>query len=168
MCKTNWMLAVSFFLAAAVWAQQPETKPTPPPPTVKLMLSTPATGPDVNVPPACPAQFDDSLATDGIVGKNETGVTHPKPKLTPPAEFSDEARREIKKQHIKNFEAISVIGFVVDENGKPRDLCLKKAAGFGLDAQAAKAVWQYRLAPATKDGKPVAARLTVEVNFRLY
>jgi hypothetical protein len=39
---------------------------------------------------------------------------------------------------------------------------------YGLDAQTEKAVGQYRFNPATKDGKPARARISIEVNFRLY
>jgi len=43
-----------------------------------------------------------------------------------------------------------------------------QSAGYGLDAEAAEAVQQYRFAPATKEGKPVAARIHVQVDFRLH
>jgi TonB family protein len=125
-------------------------------------------GKHVTEPPACPAKFDDSLATSGIVGKDTEGVTPPKPTHTPEAEFSDEARRGIDRAGIKNFESVSLLGLVVDTTGKPQDLCIKKSAGYGLDIQAAKAVWKYRFKPATKDGHPVPMRLTVEVNFKRY
>jgi outer membrane biosynthesis protein TonB len=38
----------------------------------------------------------------------------------------------------------------------------------GLDEKALEAVQKYRFKPAMKDGKPVAAMIGVEVNFRLY
>ena len=42
---------------------------------------------------------------------------------------------------------------------------LSRSAGYGLDAKAAEAVGQYEFSPATKDGKPVAARIHIETNF---
>jgi protein TonB len=103
------------------------------------------------------------------VGKDLDGVTPPKAKFTPEAKFSDEARKAARKMRFKSlFSAISLISLVVDVAGNPQNICLKKPAGFGLDAQAAKAVRQYRFEPAVKDGKPVPMRLTVEVNFRTY
>ena len=115
-------------------------------------------------PPACPAKFDDSLETDGIV-VDFKGVRPPKPTIQPIAEFSDKARREGRKHHIYQF--ISVVSMVVGVDGVPRDVCLVKAAGYDLDAKAAEAAWQYRFKPAMYDGRPVAARVTMEVNFRL-
>ncbi len=117
--------------------------------------------------PLCPATFNDSLATDGIAGKDDKTVAHPIPTYQPAAEFSDEARRQGKgKQGIRHFEAD--VSFVVDTAGKPQNVCLTQSAGWGLDAKAAEAVQKYQFKPATEDGKPVAARLTVRVDFRLY
>jgi outer membrane biosynthesis protein TonB len=38
----------------------------------------------------------------------------------------------------------------------------------GLDQKALEAVERYRFKPAMKNGKPVAAAISVLVNFRLY
>jgi protein TonB len=40
--------------------------------------------------------------------------------------------------------------------------------GMGLDEKALEAIRKYRFKPATKDGKSVAAAITVEVDFRLF
>ncbi len=84
------------------------------------------------------------------------------------AEFSDKARRVIKQKHMRPFSGIVLIRLIVDEHGNPQDLCLQKSLGLGLDANAAKAVEQYRFSPATKDGESVSDRITVEVNFKLW
>ena len=117
-------------------------------------------------PPACPAKFDDSLETNGIAGDFRHGVTPPKATVSPAAELSERARKEAHKRHFLN--AVSVLSMIVGEDGVPRNVCLKQGAGYDLDAQAAKAALKYRFEPATKDGDPVAARITMEVNFRAY
>ncbi len=38
----------------------------------------------------------------------------------------------------------------------------------GLDQKAIESVRQWKFEPATKDGVPVAVRVNVEVQFRLY
>jgi outer membrane biosynthesis protein TonB len=43
-----------------------------------------------------------------------------------------------------------------------------RSLGMGLDEKALEAVSRYRFKPALKNGKPVPAIITVEVNFRLY
>jgi TonB family protein len=40
--------------------------------------------------------------------------------------------------------------------------------GDGLDQKAIESVRQWEFEPATKDGAPVAVRVNVEVQFRLY
>jgi TonB family protein len=45
---------------------------------------------------------------------------------------------------------------------------VQRGLGMGLDQKAVEAVKQWKFDPATKDGKPVAVQINVEVNFRLY
>ena len=117
---------------------------------------------------ACPAKFDDSLATDGVAPMGMVpGVTPPKAVWTEEAGFTSKARKEIHKRAMFPYESVSRIALVVDAKGMPRDLCVEHSAEFDLDQAAAQSVWQYRFQPATKDGKPVAKRMTVEVSFRL-
>jgi TonB family protein len=49
-----------------------------------------------------------------------------------------------------------------------RDLKVTKNLDEDLDKQALKAVSTWKFEPATKDGKPMAVHLPVEVTFRLY
>jgi len=121
-------------------------------------------------PPHCPATFDDSLEGNGIAPKvgRDTGITPPKAIHTAIAQITDEARIAYKNNKTNESEFRSVISLVVDTSGNPTNLCLKSAAGYGLDAEAGKAVRQYRFAPATKDGTPVAARISIESTFRFY
>jgi TonB family protein len=69
------------------------------------------------------------------------------------------------KKGILDFEAD--LSLVVDITGRPQDVCLTQSAGWGLDAKAAEAVQKYQFNPAIKDGKPVAARIVVQVKFQL-
>src|ERR1700692_408884 len=83
------------------------------------------------IPPlhSCPAKFDDSLETNGIVPEGIVrGVTLPKPLHTPEAEFSDKARREVNRQGLRPFVSISAIELVVGTDGNPRALCVKHSA----------------------------------------
>jgi TonB family protein len=116
--------------------------------------------------PLCAAPFNDSLETDGIAAKGDKGVAHPIPTYQPVAQFSNEARRQgMGKKGILDFEAD--LSLVVDITGRPQDVCLTQSAGWGLDAKAAEAVQKYQFNPAIKDGKPVAARIVVQVKFQL-
>jgi TonB family protein len=121
----------------------------------------------VSRPPDCPAKFDDSLETNGIVAERTSGVKQPKPVNTPEAEFSEKTRREINKKHLRPFFSVSLLSFVVDADGHTRDVCVKKSGQFDSDEQAAKAVMQWRFEPATKEGQPVAMRISTEISFAI-
>jgi hypothetical protein len=83
----------------------------------------------------------------------------------PKASLPDEVLKSIKDQHIEKFEAISLIGMTVDVHGMPRDTCVLKEAGHGLDRNALKVASEYRFKPATLEGKPVPVRVAVELRF---
>jgi hypothetical protein len=117
---------------------------------------------------SCPAQFNDSLQTDGVAPMGSiAGITQPKAVWTPEAEFTDKARKEIHKRAMFPYRSTSTLALVVDPKGLPRELCIQHSAEYDLDKAAAASVWQYRFEPATKDGKAVAKRLSVEVKFAM-
>ena len=85
----------------------------------------------------------------------------PRPIKIAEAEYSEEARR-------KKIQGIVVVSTLVNEEGMPTDIRVDKSIGHGLDEKAMEAISQYRFRPATRDGKPVPTRITIDVNFRLY
>jgi TonB family protein len=89
------------------------------------------------------------------------GVSQPVPIVTPEAEFSDEARRQ-------KYEGVCLISVIIDAQGNPQSPRVVRRLGMGLDEKALEAVMKYRFKPARKDGKPVAVRISVMVNFRLF
>jgi periplasmic protein TonB len=93
-----------------------------------------------------------------IVGQ---GVSAPRAVFDPEPEYSDEARRE-------KYQGIVVLRVVVASDGIPRDIQIARTLGMGLDEKAVEAVRQWRFEPAYKDGRPVAAIVDIEINFRLY
>jgi TonB family protein len=63
------------------------------------------------------------------------------------------------------FVQDAVVSVLVGEDGLPKEVRVRRGLGFGLDQKAEAAVWQYRFYPATRSGKPVAARREVMVDF---
>jgi TonB family protein len=88
-------------------------------------------------------------------------VTPPKSVHTPDPDYSDGARK-------KRVTGTTTMRLILNEKGQPEILVLVKDLGEGLDIRALAAVSQWRFQPAVKDGQPVAALVTVEVNFDLY
>ena len=151
--------------AASLCSQQapaPKQDPTTPPPIVRDANSTPA---DLAVP-LCPAVFNDSLDSNGIAASDDTSVTPPRSKSKHTVEFeaSDEARHFYASQG-RSASLVVGVSLVVDAKGNPQNVCLTKSAGLGLDAKAESGVRQYRFAPASRDGRPVAKRISIEIIF---
>jgi periplasmic protein TonB len=89
------------------------------------------------------------------------GVQAPRAIYAPDPEYSEEARKA-------KYQGVVVLWLVVGPDGRPRDMRVQRGLGMGLDEKAVEAVKQWKFEPATKDGKPVAVQINVEVNFRLY
>jgi TonB family protein len=104
----------------------------------------PLTAPKLNAPPA------------------GHGPIHP-PSLTfsPDPDYGNEARKA-------KYQSIVVLGGIVDTDGSFHDLCVKQAAGQGLDEKAIEAASRWKFKPADRGGELVAVYIEVEVDFRLY
>ncbi len=58
-----------------------------------------------------------------------------------------------------------IIALVVSSKGLPRDPRVVKGLDKDLDASAVEAVKEWRFAPAQKDGKAIAVRVSVQIQF---
>jgi TonB family protein len=135
---------------------------TPPDNTPAPVRDSHSTRTDEAVP-LCPATFNDSLATDSIVAIDDKSATLPVIEDAPEAEISDKVRHMKAAEGTLNFQV--TIDLVVDAQGKPQELCLRRSAGYGLDANAAKAVELYKFTPATRNGIAVARRISIKIGF---
>ena len=75
-------------------------------------------------------------------------------------EFSDEARKA-------KYQGTVLLTIEVGEDGKPHKLQVLRGLGLGLDEKAIEAVSRWKFKPALRNGHPVRAAATIEVNFRL-
>ncbi|MDQ1468721.1 MAG: periplasmic protein TonB [Bryobacterales bacterium] len=76
--------------------------------------------------------------------------------------------RQVQPEHPARGFRISgavLIGLVVGSNGEPRDVHVVKSLEKEIDQSAVEAVQKWRFEPAKKDGKPVAAKVSVEIRF---
>jgi TonB family protein len=88
------------------------------------------------------------------------GMTPPQPIFRPDAEYTDEARKA-------QLSGTVVVTLIVETDGTTSDVEVAKPLGDGLEQKAVEAVRQWKFKPATIAGKPVRARVNVEVAFRL-
>jgi TonB family protein len=103
----------------------------------------------------------DNAGTHGqetIYAPGKDGVTLPRAIYQPSPEFSEEARR-------KKLDGTVMLSLVVTPDGNTTDIKVTTPLGSGLDEKAIAAVRQWKFEPATKDGKPVAVKIKVEVSF---
>ena len=73
-----------------------------------------------------------------------------------------------KKERKARHQGTVILGLVVGSDGLPRDIKVSRALSPEFDEAAVDAVKKWKFSPSTKDGKPVAVQISVEVAFRLY
>lgn len=89
------------------------------------------------------------------------------PGTTPPAVLNapDPDYDEVAKtMHVMG---VSLLSAVVGTDGTVHDVQIKRPVGMGLDERAVETIRGWLFRPATRDGKPVAAQVLIEVNFQL-
>jgi TonB family protein len=110
-----------------------------------------------------PSQTAGATNSYGQVYQVGKDVTAPKLISSVQPEFPATAEKGKDK-----FDGISLIGFVVDETGTPRNVKVLRSLGPDFDESAVKAVQLYRFMPAMRSGEPVAVALKVQVNFKKF
>jgi protein TonB len=155
------------------------TQPAPPvvqPSTVPETLPTapagpelaPATGSDVDAPPA-PSGGDGtdpngpawSGGGDGEVAQAlDARMTRPQLLFRITPRYTESARRAHR-------EGVVVVQATIDRTGAVTDVRLMKALGLGLDEEAMNAVRQWRYTPATLAGRPVPVFFQLTVTFTI-
>jgi TonB family protein len=98
---------------------------------------------------------------NSAVKKVGEGISAPRGKHTPDPEYSQAAR-------IASVQGTLVLWLIVDPTGAVQGPRIMQPLGAGLDEKAVEAVKKWEFRPATQDGEPVAVRINVEVNFRLF
>jgi TonB family protein len=97
----------------------------------------------------------------GGVFKVGGGIQAPQAIYKPEPEFTEQARQA-------KHQGTVLLWLIVGADGNPRDIKVVRPLGMGLDQKAVESVRQWKFAPATKDGKPVAVEVRVEVAFTLH
>jgi TonB family protein len=87
-------------------------------------------------------------------------VKPPKPVYTPGPSYTESAQKA-------KTQGTVALAIVITPEGGVQDIEVCKNLEPSLDQRAVETVRQWRFEPATKDGKPVAAHVNVEVSFRL-
>ena len=119
------------------------------------------------------------VATAGSPGGTGRTATSNPGKTAPevaPSPAYDERPRVLKKvdpeyprlAKMTGVEGIVVLLILIDESGNVEEIEVVKSLGnTGCDEAAVKAIKQWRFAPAVRQGRPIAARVTMPVLFNL-
>lgn len=95
---------------------------------------------------------------------NEEDVYDLGPGIVPPRIIKQAAPRPSTARGVRVVGSVT-IALVVSSKGMPRDVHVLKGLDKDVDKSAVEAVEQWRFAPAQKEGKPVAVRITLEISF---
>jgi len=95
----------------------------------------------------------DSDAPDCVTAPHATYAPNP-----------DYPPKESKARH----QGTVVLELVVDPDGLPRDIKVSRPLSRDFDKAATNIVKTWKFSPATKDGKPIATEINVEVSFHLH
>jgi TonB family protein len=91
---------------------------------------------------------------------HDPSLKAPRAIYVPEPEYSDNARLE-------KIQGIVRLNIIVGTDGRVHDPIVVKSLEPSLDSHAIDAVKRWKFAPATKDGKPTAIEMTLEVEYRL-
>ncbi len=92
----------------------------------------------------------------------------PNPGFTPPHVISSVDPQYTSQARAAKFSGKCLVALTIDTQGNPINVHVEKPIGMGLDENAINAVKQYRFTPAMQDGVPIAKRVHIEVDFRVY
>ena len=72
-----------------------------------------------------------------------------------------------EKSRDRHVEGSVILAAVVTSKGEPRQIRVQKGVEQDLDEKAVEALKQWQFAPGTKDNKPVATRVSIEIRFNV-
>jgi protein TonB len=141
-------------------AVQQETKPIPEQPKQMIpTVTSPVTTSSAPVP-ATPAPAVQERPAEPQTSAADVVKTAPRLLRQVQPDYTPEARRA-------GIEGVVGLTVQINEEGVPVRAGVARSLDAGLDRKAIEAVAQWRFAPATVDGRAVAATVNVEVRFQL-
>jgi TonB family protein len=111
--------------------------------------------------PASPTPNSPPPTQNDLSHPGSSRTTPPHALYTPDPDYPIEARKA-------KVQGVVTLKLTVSPDGTTKDIQMVKHLRSDLDANAVDAVRRWKFEPATKDGKPVAVSVNIDVAFRLY
>jgi len=86
------------------------------------------------------------------------------PGITPPRVTKQVPPKQSSSRGVRVVGSVTV-ALVVSSKGLPKDVRVVKGLDKEVDQNTVEAVEQWRFAPAQKDGKPIAVKISLEIEF---
>jgi TonB family protein len=97
----------------------------------------------------------------GPLKNNDLTMKLPRAVHTPEPKYSKSARA-------RKIQGVVTVSLVIGADGRVFDVKVLKSLEPSLDANAVTAVKTWKFAPATRNGQPIAARMNIEMEFRVH
>ena len=107
------------------------------------------------------ANFECTNDAEVIRNLKDPSIKAPRPLHTPDPKYSKSARKQ-------GIQGVVTLSAVIGVDGKPHDVKVVNSLEPSLDANAIETVKTWKFAPATKDGRPVAVEMRLEIDFKLW
>ena len=117
--------------------------------------------PQETVPVLNTVQHEDDPPEVEVYKLGQMGVVGPRPIYSPDPEFSEKARQAGEQGTV-------TVSLIVGSDGQPQHVRVACSSVPNLNENAIETVKTWRFDPGTKDGKPVAVQIAVEVDFHSY
>ena len=104
-----------------------------------------------------------------LVGQTDSTIYSPGDSVTLPSVVKGVNPTYTSEARDQRIEGVVVLSCVVRPDGRVTDIAVTQSldAVFGLDKNAVEALGQWEFKPGTKDNKPVAVKIAVQMNFTL-
>lgn len=106
------------------------------------------------------AQDPPQNPSEVVYGQFDPGITRAKATYQPNPEYSVRAAR-------KKIQGTVLLSIIVTPEGTVRDPQVTRSLDKDLDKNALECVKKWKFEPSTKDGKPVATHIAVEVSYHV-
>jgi TonB family protein len=106
------------------------------------------------------ASFECVEAPSKVDSPTDPSIKPPRALHTPEPRYSASARAQ-------KIEGTVTISAIISADGHPYSVKVIKSLEPSLDANAIEAIKKWKFAPATKDGRPIAVRLNVDMSYHL-